>query len=214
MLKDKRGIVYIVWGNKKKIIQQLYRSSKSARKFGYPTFLVTDNKSIDKSKFDDVLISDFKFPGLRCRELLHDVSPFETTLYLDADTILYDRIDFGFEMAEKHGIACCIAPASSAFEAADNDGIKNRIPKDLPQYNCGIIFFDRIKSKIVFETWSNYLRTYKESAKNDQPYFSFACYQYLNPYILPKTWNYRMHLRLESNIFHGPLKILHSPQAI
>lgn len=215
MIEDnKRGIVYIVWGNNKKVIDQLYRSAESVHQFGYKTFLITDNDNIDKSKFSGVGVCTFGFPGLRCREILYNASPFQTTLYLDADTIIYDNIDFGFQMAEKYGVACCIAPASSAFNAADNDGIKDRIPKDLPQYNCGVIFFDKLKSRKVFETWSNYLRTYEESANNDQPYFSFACYQHLNPYILPKTWNYRHHLKFESKIFHGSLKIVHSPQEL
>ncbi|MEJ0070814.1 MAG: hypothetical protein WDO24_21130 [Pseudomonadota bacterium] len=34
-------------------------------------------------------------------------SPFETTVYLDADTVVLGRLDYGFEMAERFGLACC-----------------------------------------------------------------------------------------------------------
>src|ERR1700749_4515757 len=38
---------------------------------------------------------------------MFEPSPFETTVYLDADTVVLGRLDYGFEMAERHGLACC-----------------------------------------------------------------------------------------------------------
>jgi hypothetical protein len=36
------------------------------------------------------------------------MTPFEETLFLDADTVPLGRLDFGFEQAQRFGLACCI----------------------------------------------------------------------------------------------------------
>ena len=196
-----KGIVYFVWGDYNEGL--LDRSIESVKKFGYNHSVV-----IDRSKN----------VGLAKRCNLFDCSPYDLTLFLDIDTIVKNNIDFGFEMAKKYGIACCIAPASSSYYAADNDAIKELIPVDLPQYNCGVIFCDRRNGDVkkVFGSYSFYLSTYqKYASKNDQPYFSYSLYNnWLNPYVLPKTWNFRHHLRFESEVYHGDLKIIHSKQDI
>lgn len=191
-----RGIIYYMWGNNPKQEKLLKKSIKSAEKFGYNYRVIRDNTK--------------DYEGFRKRIGLFDKSPFKTTLYLDADTQIMSNIDYGFEMAEKYGLACTIAPAVSAYEALKyhKNSLLNIIPKDLPQYNCGVLFFSQ-KSQHCFNLWSYFLKKYTESSENDQPYFSYAVYCTMNPYILPKNWNYRPHLRYTGELF-GEVKILHS----
>jgi hypothetical protein len=189
-----RGIVYLVWGRYRKDL--LEKSIGSAGKFGYQY----------------TVIDATNYPGAGFQKRMHlmNETPYDTTLHLDTDTIIKSNIDFGFEMAESCGVACCIAPASSAYHADDN-GIKDIIPKDLPQYNCGVIFFDSAIAVPTFVEWGKLLRKYPESMRNDQPYFSYAVYGNLvTPYVLPKTWNLRPHTSFECGKYHGQLKILHS----
>jgi lipopolysaccharide biosynthesis glycosyltransferase len=193
-----RGILYYMWGNDPKQKKLLERSIESAKKFGYDYDVVWDN-------------SEYK--GFRKRIDLYYKSSFDTTLYLDADTVIMDNIDYGFEMAEKYGLACCIAPASSAYDALKqhkNDLI-TKMPVDLPQYNCGVLFFsERKRAEMIFEYWSILLTKYIESSENDQPYLAYAMHDLnFHPYVLPKNWNYRPHLRY-TGALHGNVKILHS----
>ena len=187
-----KGIVYHVWGNYNKA--ELEKSLDSAHKFGYKTHV-----SIDSSNYRKY----------QKRANLFDNSPFDVNLHLDTDTQVMANLDYGFAMAKMYGIACCIAPASSAYMATPNT-IKDIMHPDQPQYNCGVIFFDKNKSYRAFEKWKCYLHNHPESKDNDQPYFSQAVAETLNPYILPKTWNFRPHVRYESENYFGELKILHS----
>jgi lipopolysaccharide biosynthesis glycosyltransferase len=189
-----KGILYYVWGNYNKT--DLNKSIESARKFGYHTKVVHDY---------------YKGKGLQRYQKrigIYDSSPFDLTLHLDTDTIIKGNLDYGFNMAKKYGLACCIAPASSSYIATPNT-IQDIMNEDLPQYNCGVLFFSK-KAKKVFRRWERLLVEHPLSKDNDQPYFAQAVSENLNPYILPKTWNFRPHVRYESKAYHGELKILHS----
>lgn len=189
----KRGILYYIWGTYKK--DQLHRSIKSAEKFGYEYEVITA-----KSKLD----------GFRKREHLFDSTPFDTTLYLDIDTEIRNTLEFGFDMAEKYKLACAIAPVSECYDCREAKSIKHLTPRDMPQYNCGVLFFTK-ETEPIFRRWEELLREHPDSARNDQPYFSLSVYEHdINPYVLPKNWNYRPHVRYEHYVYAGSIKILHS----
>lgn len=209
-----KGIVYLVWGNNKQVLNELYRSNYSAHKFGYQTCVIKDKNTILKrERFDIVKNIEMDYNGFRNRIYLYEHSPFDINCYLDTDTTVRGDLDFGFEQAEKYGIACCIAPASSSYYADDNQPIKKDIPKDLPQYNCGVLFYSKELDNSPVNVFRNYaclLDRYEQSAKNDQPYFAYSLYKFgVNPYVLPKTWNFRPHIKYESEVYFGNLKILH-----
>lgn len=190
-----KGIVYLVWGNYNKDL--LKRSIRSANENSYNAFVIED---------------DTNFLNFQKRQSLFDLSPFDQTLYLDIDTIIKGDLSFGFDMAQKFGIACCIAPASSAYIVKESVPIRHIMPKDLPQYNCGVIFFDKLKASKTFKRYSHLLRINIESSSNDQPFFSQAIYETINPYILPPNWNFRHHLSYAPKALHGSVKIVHSKQ--
>jgi len=188
-----RGILYYVWGNSLKYRLLLNRSIASARKLGYNFQVITD---------------DSKYKKFRKRIGIFEKSPFDVTLLLDVDTEIRGSLRYGFDRAEKYGLACSIAPSVNAYNDMTNNSLKKTTPQDLTQYNCGVLFFSK-KAKATFNLWSKYLLDYPESAKNDQPYFSRAVFETINPYVLSKAWNYRPHLRMHG-ILTGELKILHS----
>ncbi len=192
----KRGILYYVWGNyKKHLLDRSIKSLQAHNNYEYHIHFDTS-----------------KLAGLSKKSLMFQHSPFDITCFLDIDTIIKGRLNYGFEMAEKYGLACCIAPASSAY-AANPNPIRSIMNPNLPQYNTGVIFYSK-KCKNTFTRWEELCTKHQESSKNDQPCFSQAVYENINPYILPKTWNLRHTVAFESSIWHGNLKIIHSEHDI
>ena len=114
-----RGIIYLVWGDYN--VGLLNRSMNSVKKLGYRCCVCHVNSDLE---------------GFEKKSLMYELSPYDITCYLDADTIVKANIDYGFDMAEKYDIACCIAPASSAYCAMPNP-IKDIMHNDLPQYRSG-----------------------------------------------------------------------------
>ena len=85
-------------------------------------------------------------PTINKRELF-DASPFQETLFLDVDAFILDRLDFGFEMAAKYGMACCIGECPWIRRDRPGTG-------DLVNYNPGVLFFS--KGSAVFRPLGKY----------------------------------------------------------
>src|SRR5690349_21705296 len=92
-----RGVLYMVWGSDDKIERALERSTKSLNAIHpeLPIEIVRLNAT-DPIK------------GLLEKARMFEPSPFRQTLFLDADTVVLDRLDFGFRKAQQFGLACCI----------------------------------------------------------------------------------------------------------
>jgi hypothetical protein len=197
-----RGVLYVVWGNKCQ--EPLRRSIESLRRH-HPTlpFHVAQVTPQDSAM---ALLEKSKMGSL---------TPFESTLYLDADTIVMGKLDYGFDRAERFGIAGCICecPWSRRYGAAEGDGI---------EYNTGVIFFSKL-AQSVFSTWETISRTTPSASSwmtldnrprgilyDDQASFSrsLRICQW-NPFVLPINYNLRP-------LFHhsvfAPIKIWHDYQ--
>src|SRR4051812_2760577 len=89
-----RGVVYVVWGSR--IDPVLDRSIKSVQRI-HPEL--------------PIHVHRLESGSLRSKTCMGQISPFASTLYLDADTVVLDRLDFGFQKAEVFGLACAICEA-------------------------------------------------------------------------------------------------------
>ena len=192
---QKRGVIYVYWGDQ--IQKELARSVESLKRhhpeLPYKCFQIpADSTLLDKAK-------------------MLTMSPFETTLFLDTDTVVMDRLDFGFEKAEKHGLACCINECPWARRYADIGG-------DQIEYNTGVLFFSKAATP-VFDRWAELAPTIDSSIvfvrqgkklimpKNDQAPFSQAVSDTgFNPFVLPMNWNLRPQWQ---TTFFGPIKVWH-----
>ena len=74
--------------------------------------------------------------------------PFESTLFLDIDTVVLGRLDFGFQKAEEFGLACCICECPWANRYEDP-----RLRGEIIEFNTGVLFFTE-KSNRVLSNWS------------------------------------------------------------
>ena len=158
-------------------------------------------------------------PSTLDKVCLPELSPFATTAYLDDDARVLGRLEFGFEMAERYGLACC-----------HNDNPWRRrhlgIASDAPEYDTGVLFFSAA-AKPVFDAWRRVapLATAPIVAVEDGTIrqlpadgrLGFA--QALDacavaPLILPLNWSLRPRFHRS---FYGPVKIWHGeavPEAV
>lgn len=191
----KRGVLYIVWGSGAD--KALERSIASVKRH-HPELPIHTHR--------------LSHGGLKSKVIMGNLSPFETTLYLDADTVVMGNLDAGFEKAEQFGLACCIceAPWMRRYGSAHDDMV---------EYNTGVLFFGK-KAKPIFDLWPAESEGPSKSSWttldnvprgldfDDQAGFSRAVAKSgINPFVLPVNYNYR------GDFFHKwaftPIKVFH-----
>jgi hypothetical protein len=177
-----RGIFKVVWGSHIELVRE--------QKTPYPLTV----RELDGIQWQP-----------RDKVQFYDESPYDTTLLMDSDVqILDDDLDFGFEMAEKHGIALCFAPAYNV-----KDHWRLPVKKDLPDYNAGVIFWNRHKLPNIFIEIAELCKHGHQNRVNDQSMLSKYLYDKgINPYVLPPTWNLRPQYGMLNG--YGKIKLLHS----
>jgi predicted O-linked N-acetylglucosamine transferase (SPINDLY family) len=197
--KAGRGVVYVIWGNREKDETMLQRSIESVKKHN-PGLAIHVERFTKGSKITKTRMLDF--------------TPFEETVYLDNDTTVLGRLDYGFEKARKFGLACCINenPWARRFGDAQLSG-------DMVEYNAGVLFFTE-KARPVFDTWTAIfpgvdcsILHYKDGKlckmpSANQASLALAIEQTgFHPFVLPMNWNFRP---TWFRSFFGPVKIWHS----
>ena len=159
-----RGALYIVWGEAAGGL--LDRSVASLKRFH-------SNVPIHVERLPEGA-------GLLDKARMLTMSPFETTVFLDADTVVLGPLDFGFEMARRDGLACCICECPWAARYGEwagqgtgewgedwagrgeraGVGKTPRSPlsrgaRAAPtvEYNTGVLFWSKEKAWKVFQAW-------------------------------------------------------------
>lgn len=195
-----RGIISIYWGDESKL--PIERLKASVKKF-HPEL---------PHEIIKVEAPGGEASSLSQKAAMLDLSPFDETLFLDLDTVVMGRLDFGFEKAVTFGMALAICEAPWG----------KRYPKifvgDEIEYNTGVIFFTK-KAKPVFDTWKDLAGRIDSGIiavgdqgiytmpANDQGSFALAVEQTgFNPFVLPLNWNFRPQWHRS---FFGPIKIWH-----
>jgi hypothetical protein len=195
-----RGILSIYWGDESKL--PIERLKASVKKFHpeLPHEIVKVDAPSDE------------YSSLNKKASMFDLSPFEETLFLDLDTVVMGRLDFGFEKAAQFGIAIAIC------ESPWGRRYTKIFSGDEIEYNTGVIFFTK-NTKPIFDKWKELAKTIDSAiiaagdqgvftmSANDQGSFALAIERMgFNPYVLPMNWNFRP---LWHKSFFGPIKIWH-----
>jgi len=157
-----------------------------------------------------------EYKGLLEKARMMTLTPFEETLFLDADTLVLDRLDFGFAQALRFGLACCIneAPWARRYRGIAKD--------DTVEYNTGVLFFTRA-AQWVFDRWLELTPRIDSTIDfvgpqgqplhmpyADQGAFAKAVAEWdKTPFVLPLNWNFRPRFCFT---FFGPLKVWHEYQ--
>lgn len=221
----RRAIVYMAWGEK--YIQQACQNARSASFMKIPIILITDSANrhlvAQNHPFNEIkVIEKFRSYDMLSKSTIFDIAPqeYDSLLYLDTDTVIIKDISFGFEQAEKHGIALC--PATSYCLPSHHDFHRIMLDSGLSnssqlQYNAGVHFFTRrpdveavynLYQKSAYELSRKF--DYKNAAGKltDQPFFTFAMELLgFNPYTLSINYCYR---GIDAEIACGDVFIWHS----
>lgn len=196
--KAQRGILYVVWGQSPEIEDKLARAIKSAE-YHHPELPIHVERLDTGSKIT--------------KTTMFEISPFEETLFLDNDTVVLGRLDYGFEKARQFGLACCINENPWARRFGDA-----KLSGDVVEYNSGVLFFTE-RAKAVFDTWhaifsevDSSLLHYQDKQlcrmpATDQASFALAIERTgFLPFVLPQNWNFRPQWYRS---WFGPVKIWH-----
>lgn len=191
----------MVWGRDDIIELALERSRKSVNAV-HPELPI------------EVIRIDAKDPvkGLLEKARMFERSPFRETLFLDVDTVVLGRLDFGFSKAQDFGLACCICECPWARRYGGIQG-------DVIEYNTGVLFFGRT-AKPVFAAWARLAPQIDSSLivlgsqgqklcmpYNDQCAFAAAIEETrFVPFVLPFNWNFRPQWHRS---FFGPVNVWH-----
>jgi hypothetical protein len=200
-----KGVVYVATG--KKYVNEAKKSAKSvSNNLDKNLVLFTDNANHQNDEVFDktvVLNNAAKKSGdkIKCMKK----SPFDKTLFLDADTYVCSDISRIFDLLERFDIAAPYAPNRVNEEALED------IPDTFPEVNTGVVLYRRCnRVKKFFDEWE---RRYKIHQKNgmtiDQSSFRESLYyEDVKHHILPPEYNMRFE-NVSVGFASGRVKILH-----
>lgn len=182
-----KGCIYIATGE---IYTKMSLASAKSLKKHNPNLevhLFTDQHDINSPHIDGLtLISN---PHYRSKvDYIHQ-SPFDQTLYLDADTfVLTDLMDL-FELLDRFDIALTHNRFRNLPICLQT--WKNPVPKPFPQFNSGVILFQKSPTVIDFlKGWQSAF--HQAGFKLDQVTLRELLWQSsLRPYVLPPEYNVR-----------------------
>lgn len=202
--KQGTGVLYVLWPGDSDVEEQLERSMASVREHHPELPIHVERLPEGSTLLDKARMAEF--------------TPFWNTLYLDVDTVLLDRLDYGFDKSRQYGLACaiCECPYARRFDGLKDDG-------DIVEYNTGVLFFAQFAER-VFQRWNKFATTLPSAHRfmkgptryemplNDQASFAKAIeYESWNPFVLPVNWNYRPFWH--RGIF-GPVKVWHDRRPV
>lgn len=207
-----RGILYIVVGNRDLYVNAVIRSAASVKQMmpDVPIAIVTNgsihgpfDQHIPIAETDPSKIAPGAVP---CRSKIIGMqqTPFEHTLYLDADT--YALADLGEVFELLGGFDMALAHAQGRVSISLDE-----VPASFPEFNCGVIAYRR--TPIVQSFLDDWLREYDEllprrPPTQDQPSFRRVAYRTpgLRIATLPPEFNRRFDT---AGYVKGSIRLLH-----
>lgn len=136
-MNTKYGVLYITTGLAYTKMALHSASSVKDHNPNLPIFLFTDQKELDLSGVDG--FDYIKEPHVRSKLDYLNSTPFDETLFLDADTKVVCQIESLFTLLERFEIALAQAPKRNDFKTLQTWNIN--LPYSFPQLNTGVILY-------------------------------------------------------------------------
>ncbi len=175
----KTGAIYIITQDSR--YTGLLLNSAASLKRVMPELPITvfSQFPISSSAFENVVRVDGSKDGFYDKTLFMQRSPYERTLFIDADTYVVDPVPELFTILDQFDFA-------ATHEEYSNTDWWNRyprpdIPASFPEFNTGIMAFKRsLRMDRLLQDWAALYRAFIESNPgkeiNDQPFFRAAVY--------------------------------------
>ncbi len=204
------GAIYIVTQDPRYVA--MLRTSAERLKKLMPQLPITvfSEFPVEGPWFEKVVRVESSGDGLYDKTRLMGESPYERTIFVDADIYVAQAFPELFSLLDRFDCA------ATHEEYADTDWFhrypRPDIPASFPEFNTGIFLFkrsDRMDS--LFAQWRTlyeaYLREYPNLPVNDQPFFRAAVYHH-DARIATLTREYNCKFRGQGYLT-GPVKVLH-----
>lgn len=160
-------MLYVAYGQP--AIDEARRSIESLKRY-HPDWpvVVIGEKPIQGAKFVRAVDDNDKAPGRWVKIRLDQFSPFDDTLFLDADTRVYAKLDLGFDLLDA-GWDMVMVPSIPQAEASlghlcDKERYETLTELVDPlQVNTGVIWFRQTKRVgLLFAEWRRQWERYKD----------------------------------------------------
>jgi len=205
-----RGAIYILTQNERYI--DLALQSMASLKRAMPDLPVTvfSQFPINSPLVERVVAVQSTRDGFYDKTRLMQESPYDRTLFIDADIIVLEPFPELFSLLDRFDCA-------ATHEEYVNTDWFNRyprhdVPSSFPEFNTGILLFKRsTQMDVLLKEWevlyAKFLEEKPEQQINDQPFFRVALY-HSEARVATLTREYNCKFRGQGYL-NGPVKILH-----
>lgn len=172
MPSRKEGILYIATNDE--YLEDAKKAAKiTAKHIEKPIAVVTHRELENNQIFDEVIIDDSPNDDFSDKPRNIGKTPFEKTIYLDADAYVVDDISEIFELLDNFHLCAAIDPNELDLRLSDHENrVQEEIPEAFPENNTGVIGFRKSKCSEFFDKWNESQKT----VKFDQASFRYALY--------------------------------------
>jgi len=195
----KNGILYIAFGGHKLAdhTKEVVCSAESVKKMHpdlHITLFTNNHMESGSDHFDEIV--QVPIGGERVKQELLYNSPYESTLYLDTDTMIVNPIGGIFDLMGRFDIAATIDHVRKAQKVSDIYPDYASIPDGFSEYGGGVILFRKSDAvEKFFEVWRKNYSIWQEASgrDNDQPSFRVSLWECsdLKVHTLPPEFNIR-----------------------
>ena len=149
-----QGVIYVAFGNKAR--KEAGESIASLREFHDLPVLVVGDRAIKGAQYQ--AFEDKGTPGRWAKVNLDNLTLWEHTLFLDADTRVHGALDIGFTLLAR-GYDLVMIPSEPQHNEAlrhlsekERKATLNELPLDTMQLNTGVMWFSKGAASL-FEAW-------------------------------------------------------------
>lgn len=209
MNKYSQGYLYIVKGEK--YFREAENSAKSLKSVSPDAHVsVISDESIVSDVFDDVIIEKPTVNSEHWREsLMYKVenlwkSPYQKTLYVDADTYFLAECSELFKILDYYDICTAHSPNDDEIVELNGESIDGYFP-----YNTGVFLYRKSHAnKILFDEWLKIYSTKIQKYHTDQIALMEALLKSTSRvYVLQNIYNARTPMYI--GLMKRPVKIIH-----
>lgn len=205
-----QGAIYIITHDERYV--NLLLNSAASLKRAMPNLPITvfSEFPIANALFEKVISIPATQDGFYDKVLWMSKSPYDRTLFIDADTYIIEPFPELFVMLDQFDIAV------THEEYLNTDWFSHfprpDVPSSFPEFNTGILCFKQSPKVLrFFQEWHNLYATFQKDHPtqqiNDQPFFRVAAY-YSDVRIATLTREYNCKFRGQGYL-NGKVKVLH-----